>query len=155
MYWIHLTFVCLFMFIGSVSLAFGLTLSKCVIKSPDNNSPKAFFDVESPQMRNEKRKGLMFRKKLDSNHGMIFVFTPPEIVSFWMKNTEIPLDILFADEDNIIVSIYENRQPFDLRVFGPPSKIHAVLEISAGSVQKYNLKVGDLLDYDNFKQTTL
>ena len=147
--WIYLTFIALLLS-GEVE-AINVAHSSCVIRSSLNNAPKAFFDVECPQTTVEKEKGLMFRKKLDSNHGMIFLYDPPKIVKFWMKNTEIPLDVLFVDKNDRIISIYKNRLPGDLTAFGPNSKIHAVLEISAGCVQTYNLKVGDLLDYDKFK----
>ena len=126
-------------------------ISTCTIKSSPDFTIKATFEVERALTLPEKKQGLMFRKSLSKNHGMLFLYNPPQIVKFWMKNTEIPLDVLFADKNNHIISIYKNRVPFDLTLFGPDSKVHAILEIPAGSVHIYNLKVGDILESSTLK----
>lgn len=148
--WISLGFASVFICMGS-SAAFGMREAQCIITSSSDHSIKASFEVECPQTLEEKEKGLMFRKSLPLTHGMLFEYNPPAVVKFWMKNTEISLDILFVDEEGKVISIYKNRQPFDLTSFGPTVEIQAVLEIPAGSVENHNIKVGDLVSYDKFK----
>lgn len=107
-----------------------------------------YIDVaDDPQERN---RGLMFRKSLDYNSGMLFIFHDTANRSFWMKNTFIPLDMIFIDNDLRIVDIKKNVQPCVQENPCPsypstgPAKY--VLEVNAGFTEQNNIKVGDRLE---------
>jgi YVTN family beta-propeller protein len=97
----------------------------------------------------EQSKGLMFRKNMEWNNGMLFVYEDVKYLSFWMKNTYIPLDMIFADKDLRIVDIKQDVQPCLQEDICPsyPSKQPAkyVLEVNAGFVQQNGIRVGDVL----------
>ena len=88
------------------------------------------------------RKGLMFIKKLDENKGMIFSYNESKIHSMWMKNTYIPLDILFLNQDYIIEDIKHNMKPHDTKSHKSRVKCKYAIEINGGEARKNNIKVG-------------
>ena len=106
------------------------------------------FEVEIADTQLERAQGLMFRKELKENSGMLFIFTESDKHSFWMKNTFIPLDIIWIDENFKIVYIYENAQPCrDICDSITPSKdARYVLEINSGLAEKYNFNMGDRVE---------
>ncbi len=82
-------------------------------------------------------------KKLDEKKGMIFIFQKPLKVDFWMKNTLISLDMIFIDAEDKILEIQPNTIPQSSDFISSKQKILKVLEINAGLVKKYNIKIGD------------
>lgn len=107
------------------------------------------FEVELAITREEKMLGLMFRKSLGLNKGMLFVFDEEGFASFWMKNTLIPLDIIWINENKEVVFISENTQPCEgssCPSINPDQKAKYVLEINAGVSKEIDLKVGDKLE---------
>ena len=91
----------------------------------------------------ELQKGLMFRKdKLKNNEGMLFPMTY-KINSMWMKNTYIPLDVIFLDDDMRIIGYVEDTVPLSLDSMNIDKKSNNVLEMNAGSVKYHNKKIGD------------
>lgn len=93
---------------------------------------------------NEKRaRGLMFRDSIPSDYGMIFLFPKKEIVYMWMKNTKIPLDMLFFDETGAILKIIENTVPYDLKLLSSVEPVIGVVEVQGGFSQKNQIKIGD------------
>lgn len=104
------------------------------------------FEVEIAQTQKEKEAGLMNRKHLDPDKGMLFLFENDGVYNFWMKNTLIPLDIIWIDKNKKVVFIKENAMPCNLEdceTFHPTQKARYVLEINGGLAEKYGLKVGD------------
>jgi hypothetical protein len=104
------------------------------------------FSVEIAETPYKRTIGLMFRKELDKDSGMLFVFDKEGIYSFWMKNTFIPLDIIWIDKDGKAVFISENTQPckmFDCSSIKPSENAKYVLEINAGLVKEIGLNIGD------------
>ena len=93
------------------------------------------------------RKGLMFIKKLDENKGMIFSYNESKIHSMWMKNTFIPLDILFLDENYKILGFVKNTKPFSTESVNINKPSMHVVELNAGSIQNFNLKKNDILHF--------
>ena len=87
--------------------------------------------------------GLMNLDNLPKMNAMIFIFEEPIYARFWMKNTLISLDIIFIDENNKIVEIYQNAQPKSLKLISSSQKILKVLEVNAGLVKKYNISIGN------------
>lgn len=107
------------------------------------------FDVELAQNSLEKIKGLMFQKSLEQNKGMLFIFAKEAKYSFWMKNTLIPLDIVWLNKDKKVVFISENNQPckwYYCSSIKPTAEAKYVLEVNSGIVKKIELKVGDELN---------
>lgn len=95
-------------------------------------------------------KGLMFRKSLDEDKGMLFIFPNEAVRSFWMKNTKIPLDIIFISKDKKIMDIKENFLPCQ-QTFCPSYKSSSpakyVLEINAGLAQKNKIQIGEDISF--------
>ena len=101
--------------------------------------------ISAPQMA----QGLMFRKTLDPWKGMLFDFGSPILARMWMKNTEIPLDILFIEADGTIESI-GHGEPFSLRIVRSGSPVRAVLEIPHGTAEKLGIGPGDRIRHEMF-----
>ena len=102
--------------------------------------------ADTPEKRTE---GLMFRNSLGEDAGMLFVFDEPQEVSFWMKNTEIPLDIIFADEEGVVSELYKDVQPCLLPfcpTYASHSKVKYALEVNAGYAEKNGIQAGSKLD---------
>ena len=115
------------------------------------NKHIAEFLVEIADSKEKRQKGLMYKKKLLPNHGMLFDFKSSMKVSFWMKNTYIPLDLIFIDKSGFILKIYENAVPLSTDPINSILPVRAVLEINAGMIKKYNIKTGDKVIYIIFK----
>jgi uncharacterized membrane protein (UPF0127 family) len=101
--------------------------------------------------REERTKGLMFRKSLDEDKGMLFIFAKEGIYYIWMKNTLIPLDIIWINKNKEAIFIHENAQPCKVEIcprMASRTKASYVLELNAGTVQKTGLAVGDKLEFD-------
>lgn len=113
-----------------------------------------WVEVEIADELPEQIKGLMFRQDLDRNNGMLFVYESEKKRSFWMKNTLIPLDMLFIDTDFRIIDIKENVQPCKTETCPSyPSKFPAqyVLEVNAGFVMMNNIEIGDSVIWNSEK----
>jgi YVTN family beta-propeller protein len=121
----------------------------------NNSSVIGRIFVEVPDDREEFARGLMFRNHLPWNAGMLFAFDDEEIRRFWMKNTLIPLDMIFVDSSSKIIDIKENVPPCKQEECPTyPSKEPAqyVLEVNAGFVQEKGVKIGDrLVTFNDFK----
>lgn len=100
-------------------------------------------NVELALTEPDRQKGLMFRKKMPETAGMLFVFDADDVKTFWMKNTLIPLDMIFIDKSLKIVGIVENAEPQTLtpRYVATPSRY--VLEVNGGFSKKQGLAAGD------------
>ena len=101
------------------------------------------FQVEIAATAGQRARGLMFRKSLPPQHGMLFVYQPPRPVSMWMKNTYIPLDILFFSADGKVIKISRNATPHSLRHIRSGGITRAVLELNAGQADELGLSIGD------------
>ena len=104
----------------------------------------ADFSVEIADTDAERSAGLMFRRVMPDDRGMLFVFEATRRVSFWMKNTPLPLDLVFIDEDGIVVDIRQGV-PFSEAAIAPRSPVRFVLELKAGTAQKAGIVAGDRL----------
>ena len=101
------------------------------------------FSVEIADTPKKRETGLMHRKHLPSDHGMLFIYERPQTVQFWMRNTQIPLDIIFYADDGVIKFIHRDAVPFSLQAVGPDQPVRFVLEINGGLSDKLTIKVGD------------
>jgi hypothetical protein len=101
------------------------------------------FIVEVALTDEQQAQGLMFRKSLDANRGMIFPRDPPGDASFWMKNTLIPLDLIFVRTDGSIARIADNAVPMSLDPIPSLEPVGAVLEIAGGRAAQLGIKPND------------
>jgi uncharacterized membrane protein (UPF0127 family) len=105
------------------------------------------FTVEVARTPAEQQRGLMFRESLASDRGMIFPYEPPQPVAFWMKNTLIPLDMIFIRADGTIANIAENTVPLSLDSVPSSGDVAAVLEIAGGRAAELGIRAGDTVDW--------
>jgi len=108
------------------------------------------FSVEMATTDQEKQTGLMYRKELADGKGMLFDFNPEQEVSMWMKNTYISLDMIFIRADGRILRIAENTEPQSTRIISSRGPARAVLEVPAGTAQKYGIRPGDRVGHPLF-----
>ena len=108
------------------------------------------FIVLSASTDEEKSRGLMFKKKLSNSNGMIFFYKKPKIVNFWMKNTFIPLEIIFINSEKRIISI-KNGVPFSKTNISSDFPVIAVIEVPKNCSKKIGIKVGDKLSWSKIK----
>ena len=108
------------------------------------------FSVEMATTEEEKTTGLMYRKELADGKGMLFDFSPEQEVSMWMKNTYIPLDMIFIRADGRILRIAENTEPQSTRIISSGGLAKGVLEVIAGTARKYGIAPGDRVAHPLF-----
>ena len=117
-----------------------------VVKIKDNP-----FLMAIAKTSEERMLGLMYKERLDSNKGMIFIYNKEKKHSFWMKNTLIPLDIIWLNKSKHVVYISKNTQPCkqnDCLSIKPDRRAIYVLEINANITDKLGLSIGDLIEFD-------
>ncbi|RWN99579.1 DUF192 domain-containing protein [Mesorhizobium sp.] len=102
------------------------------------------FSVEIADTSAEREAGLMFRQDMADDHGMLFVFEEPRDVSFWMKNTPMPLDLIFVGQDGRIRAIKQG-EPQSEAMIAPGEPVRFVLELKAGTAARSGIEDGDLL----------
>ena len=107
------------------------------------------FDVELALDPASQERGLMFRKEVPPDTGMLFVFPTESPHVFWMKNTLVPLDMLFLSRSRKVVGIIENAEPLTLTPRDPHVPAQYVLEIAGGTAFARGIKVGDVADFEN------
>ena len=110
------------------------------------------FVVEVAKTREQKRVGMMHRKSVPQNTGMLFLFDNEKMRSFWMKDTHVSLDLLFIRGDGVIVHVHEKAEPFSLAPIPSERPAKAVLEVGGGEAARLGLSVGDRVLYDGFGQ---
>jgi uncharacterized membrane protein (UPF0127 family) len=108
------------------------------------------FSVEMATTEEEKTTGLMYRKELADGKGMLFDFSPEQEVSMWMKNTYISLDMIFIRADGRILRIAENTEPLSTKIISSRGLAKGVLEVIAGTAQKYGIAPGDRVAHPLF-----
>jgi uncharacterized protein len=101
------------------------------------------FQVEMAVSPEQRSRGLMFRESLEEDRGMLFDFGTPQRASMWMRNTYVPLDMLFIDAAGRITQIAENTQPLSDTVVASREPVRAVLELLGGVSAKLGIKPGD------------
>jgi uncharacterized protein len=109
------------------------------------------FQVEIADTEAAREKGLMFVKSLPEGQGMLFDFHQEAEVSFWMKNTYIPLDMIFIRSDGRILRIAENTKPLSEEIIPSGGPVLAVLEVIGGTARKFGIAPGDRVAFPIFK----
>ena len=108
------------------------------------------FSVEMATTEQERETGLMYRKELAEGRGMLFDFSPQQQVSMWMKNTFISLDMIFIRADGRILRIAESTEPLSTKIISSGGLAKGVLEVIAGTAQKYGIQPGDRVAHPLF-----
>lgn len=105
------------------------------------------IDIEIADNDTERSKGLMYRSSMPDSVGMLFIFEVSEPQSFWMKNTLVPLDIIYVDENKQIVTIQANTKPLSEEPIPSYRSAQYVVEVVAGFCQRYGIKEGDSIAF--------
>ncbi len=104
------------------------------------------FAVEVADNAEARGRGLMFREALADDHGMLFVFPRRQRIAMWMRNTPLPLDMLFIGQDGTVSSIHERAVPYSEETIVSRKRVRYVLEVIGGTVDRLGLAVGDRID---------
>jgi uncharacterized membrane protein (UPF0127 family) len=124
-----------------------------IIQTKENR--ELTFQVEVADTPAKRELGLQYRRDLAADRGMIFLFPTESHHSFWMKNTPIPLDMIFISRDRKIVGIVEQAVPFSTDSRSVPAASQFVLEINGGLAGRYGLKVGDSISFQGLAPETV
>lgn len=109
------------------------------------------FNVELAVSEEERAQGLMFRKDLAPNAGMLFLYNQDQAVTFWMKNTYLPLDMIFIASDGKITQIVRRAQPLSENLIPSNTYVRGVLEVNAGIADRLDIEPGDQVDFRSLK----
>ena len=131
------------------ALAWSAPLSPDSVEIDTVSGPHSFA-VEVMRTQAELEKGLMFRRHMAPDAGMLFDFGPPQRVSMWMKNTYLPLDMVFIGKDGRVVSVKQNAEPLSERIIPSGGEITGVLELNAGIAERIGVKAGDQVHHPMF-----
>jgi len=107
------------------------------------------FEIWIADTAQRQEQGLMFVRDLPASQGMLFPQASPQVAHFWMKNTYIPLDMVFVGEDGRVAKIIANAQPFSLGLLSSDGPVSAVLEIRGGEAAQLGIGVGDQVTWKN------
>ena len=150
---------------GFFSLSIALVLSSCVghAKEPvlqrltvtTQSGNEILYKVEIATTQKQRQRGLMFRDSMPKDQGMLFGYRSQRQVSMWMKNTILPLDMLFIDSSGKIINIVKNTTPFSEETIDSGGVVLSVLELNAGQAEKHGIQAGDQVSYPIFDRTEI
>ena len=138
----------LFVSLSTVSAVAACKPSRVDIRTPGGVAHQ--FTSELADEPAEQSRGLMFRKELADTHGMLFVYTPPRRVAFWMRNTLIPLDMIYADRTGLVRKVHQNAVPLDETPIDGGPGISAVFEVRGGLTGELGIVPGSVLRHPFF-----
>jgi uncharacterized membrane protein (UPF0127 family) len=136
----------LFSFVSLLSGA-AFALEKADLTVVEAGGQKFHFDIEIARTPEQQERGLMFRKEMAPDAGMIFPQAIDRPMNFWMKNTYIPLDMLFVQSDGRISRIFPDATPLSEATIESGGPIRAVIELNAGTAAKLGIHVGDRVEF--------
>lgn len=123
----------------------GLEVIPLTITTPAGTSRT--FQVELARTAEEQARGLMFRQSMGADEGMLFIRNPPDFASFWMRNTVIPLDIVFIGTDHRVINIAANAVPHSLDTLDSAGLTAAVLELNGGRAAQLDIVPGSKVEW--------
>ena len=141
-------------FIWLLASMTGIATAGCTDSIVEIKSAHAHIrlNVEVADSAEERAIGLMHRQSMPHNSGMWFIYETPRTVAFWMRNTLIPLDIIFVDQHGEVQKIHMNALPMDETPIPGGDNIQFVLEVNAGLSERYGLGAGDFIRHPSIKQ---
>ncbi len=144
----NLVYICII----ALCVVFSLSALATAHLTPATITPKSGapinIEVEFALTQLQKATGLMHRDSMPQNYGMIFLFNQKRPIYMWMKNTKIPLDMIFFDETGAITNIIENTTPFSEKILPSHHPVTGIIELNAGFTQTHNIKIGDKIDWE-------
>lgn len=117
------------------------------ILKQETDSITALFNIEIAESEYETQTGLMYRESMEENQGMLFIFPDIAMHSFYMKNTQFPLDIIYIDENLKIASFQKDAKPYNESGLSSKVPVKYVFEINAGLSEKLGLEIGDVVSF--------
>jgi uncharacterized membrane protein (UPF0127 family) len=108
------------------------------------------FKVELAETGEQKSRGLMYRREMGVDEGMLFLYRRDQVVTMWMANTFLPLDMLFIERDGTIVRIQANTIPQSREIISSRKRVRAVLELNAGTARRLGISPGDKVIHERF-----
>lgn len=124
-------------------------LTSAVVFQPASGAAPIRVRVELARTPEEQMRGLMHRRSLEPDTGMLFLFDRAEPRRFWMRNTFIPLDMIFLDAARVVISIEENTVPLDETGRGPDQPAQFVVEVAGGYARSHGITVGSHVQFLN------
>jgi uncharacterized protein len=117
-----------------------------------HNKTLSNLDIEIAATEYTRERGLMARSTMGEHQGMLFRFDAPSVQSFWMKNTILPLDIVFVNENDQVIHIGYNAVPFSEALISSEKPAMYVVEVNAGYCKKFNIEVGDKIQWRKIEE---
>jgi uncharacterized membrane protein (UPF0127 family) len=136
--------------LAASALGAAQTTPKVVISASDG-AERTAVRVELSLTPGQRTFGLMYREHLDEDAGMLFIFPAVDQLKFWMKHTEIPLDMIFADPSGVVVGIVANATPYSEKPVGPDAPALYVLEVNGGFCARHGVRAGDRMSFVGFE----
>ena len=141
---------CSLMYLMCLQCSYAADFNISKISISRDGFPKHEFVVELATTEEERSQGLMFRKKLAQNRGMLFIYKSERVVSMWMKNTFIPLDMLFIDKNGFITHLVKQTRPLSLNIISSMGNVLGVLELLGGTSDSLGIRSGDRVEHAAF-----
>ena len=116
------------------------------------DSRSAQFQYRDRHHHGERALGLMYRRELPDDAGMLFLYDPPQPITMWMRNTILPLDMIFIGTDGKVHRIESRTEPFSTDIISSDGTVQGVLEVNAGTAAKIGLKTGDEVVFPGLAQ---
>lgn len=113
----------------------------------DSNRIVTKIDIQIAQTEFDRELGLMFRKSMDENQGMLFIFPDVQVRSFWMRNTIIPLDMIFIDSTKTILNIAKSTTPYSDNSYTSVGPAKYVLEVNGGFADRHQIRQGEKVNW--------
>ena len=132
---------------------FGSKIYQIIMKYRESFKSTFKFNAKVVSTQNARNKGLMYRKKkLNKNEGMLFDFEEPQTISLWMKNTYIPLDAIYFNEDGKIMDLKYNLKPKSTKSVKSNNLCRYVLEVNGNTIKNNNIQIGDYIKITKIKK---
>lgn len=136
------------MLVGAPALEAKMRIEQLWLITGDGREQQ--IEVEVANEPREKQVGLMFRTHLPDEKGMLFPYKSPQEVTMWMRNTYIPLDMVFIRADGVVHRIEKRAEPMSERIIASEGPVTAVLELAGGAADRFGLKAGDRVRHPHF-----
>lgn len=118
-----------------------------ILKKSESDSIITTLDIEIADNDYKTQTGLMYRSSMESNQAMLFIFPQEQPRSFYMKNTEFSIDIIYFDKNRKLINLHKNAEPYSEKSLPSAAPAKYVLEVKAGLSETWNLQPGDRFEY--------